>query len=1081
MIGPLIDGAIKRRKVVLGVTLIAALFGLFAYLNMPRESEPDIDLPYISVIVPYPGVSPEDSERLLVKPLELELQTMEGIESMNAVARQGAAVVTLEFEADFDKDKALEDVRAKVDLARGKFPPDAEEPIIEENNFSGEPIIGIVISGAAPERELHRITTALKERLEGTEGVLEVYMAGGREEVLEVTIDPLRMEAYNVTTGEVAQVIGRNNQLVPAGNLLSGAGQFAVKVPGVVEKPADILALPIKKAGDRIITMGDIGDVRRTFKEASTVSRFNGQPAFILEVSKRGGANILETVEIVRKATEAEAKKWPSTVKLDYLYDESDFIGRTLVVLESGLLMASLLVMMIIVASLGIRQGLMVGASIPICFLLAFLIMTGMGVTLNMMVMFGLVLAVGILVDGGIVVVEYADRRMAEGLPKTEAFTAAGKRMFWPVANGTLTTLCAFVPFMFWNSIAGKFMSFLPLTLFFVLGASIFVALIFTPALGSIFARKAAVDEEHLAEIAKSEHGDPREMKGFMGWYARSLTAMTHHPTRTFLAGFLIVAAIFVWFGNTKHRTEFFFSDEPEFVQVFVKARGNLSPEAQDALTQQVEQRLAGVKGVESLYVRSGGFSSNGGPNSAPNDTVGRIRVDFVDYEERLELGLSGYDIENAVKARLGEVAGLQLEVRGPQNGPPVGKDIQVQLSSHDPAQLNAAADLVMAQLTADNQLKELEDNRTSPGIEWNLAVDRQAAGRYGVDVLSVGQTIQFLTGGVLMGRFRPDDAEDELDIRVRFPPSARNVAALEQLKITTPQGPVPASYFIKRVPAQQVTQIQRRDGQRLVIVQANTIDKDKAPPNLKIDALRPALEKALEPYNAVTWKFIGADEEGQEAVGFFAAAMAASLFMMFVILLWQFNSFYGVVVTLSAVILSTVGVLLGVQVNLGNTFPYISVIMLGTGVVALFGVVVGHNIVLVDTFYHLRHAGYPADEAAIRAAAQRFRPVVLTTLVTVVGLLPLMFQIHPNFHTLHLEYKAPGSTWWVQLSASVVWGLSFATLLTLVLTPVMLAAPKVYSRRFGWLRDRAIRRPAAGGRKSVADDGRDSLPKAAE
>lgn len=1078
MIGPLIDGAIKRRKVVLGVTLIAALFGLFAYLNMPRESEPDIDLPYISVVVPYPGVSPEDAERLLVKPLELELQAMEGIESMNGVARQGVAVVTLEFEADFDKDKALEDVRAKVDLARGKFPPDAEEPIIQEQNFSGEPVIGIVISGAAPERELFRTANALKERLEATEGVLEVYMSGAREEVLEVTVDPLRMEAYNVTTGEIAQVIGRNNQLVPAGSLRSGSGQFAVKVPGVVEQPADILALPIKKSGDRLVTLGDIGDVRRTFKESSSISRFNGQQAFILEVSKRGGANILETVKTVRKVTEAEAKKWPETVRLNFTYDESDFIGRTLVVLESGLIMASLLVMMIIVASLGIRQGLMVGASIPICFLLSFLMMSGMGVTLNMMVMFGLVLAVGILVDGGIVVVEYADRRMAEGLPKDVAFAAAGKRMFWPVVNGTLTTLCAFVPFMFWNSIAGKFMSFLPLTLFFVLGASIFVALIFTPALGSIFARKAAVDEELLAEIAKSEHGDPREMKGFMGWYARTLTYLGSHPSRTFLGALVIIFAIIFWFGATKHKTEFFFSDDPESVDVYVKARGNLSPEAQDGLVRQVEARLAGIKGVESFYVRSGGFTSNGGPNSAPNDTVGRIRVDFVDYEERMKLGLQGRDIENTLKSRLGEVPGVQLEVRGPQNGPPVGKDIQVQLRSNDPAALNQAANLVKAKFAADRQLMELEDNRTSPGIEWNLAVDREAAGRYGVDVLSVGQTIQFLTGGVLMGRYRPDDAEDELDIRVRFPAEARNVAALEQLKITTPTGPVPASYFIKRVPSQQVTQIQRRDAQRLVIIQANTVENVAS--NLKIEELRPWLEKAPID-SSVRWKFTGADEEGAEAAQFFIAAMAASLFMMFVILLWQFNSFYGVLVTLSAVILSTVGVLLGVQVNLGNTFPYISVIMLGTGIVALFGVVVGHNIVLVDTFYHLRREGYAADEAAIRAAAQRFRPVVLTTLVTVVGLLPLMFQIHPNFHTGHIEYKAPGSTWWVQLSASVVWGLSFATLLTLVLTPVMLAAPKVYSRRFGWIRDHTVGKPKPKAGAILRPVGEDDVPRAAE
>uniref|UniRef100_UPI0025E10308 efflux RND transporter permease subunit n=1 Tax=uncultured Phenylobacterium sp. TaxID=349273 RepID=UPI0025E10308 len=307
-------------------------------------------------------------------------------------------------------------------------------------------------------------------------------------------------------------------------------------------------------------------------------------------------------------------------------------------------------------------------------------------------------------------------------------------------------------------------------------------------------------------------------------------------------------------------------------------------------------------------------------------------------------------------------------------------------------------------------------------------------------------------------------------------------VAALEHLKISTPSGPVPASYFIKREPAQQVTQIQRRDAQRLVVVQANTIGDAAA--NLKIAELRPSLTKALAAYPSVEWKFIGADEEGAEAAVFFMGAMAASLFMMFVILLWQFNSFYGVFVTLSAVILSTVGVLLGVQVNLGGTFPYISVIMLGTGVVALFGVVVGHNIVLVDTFYHLRHAGYSADEAAIRAATQRFRPVVLTTLVTVVGLLPLMFQIHPNFHTGHLEYKAPGSTWWVQLSASVVWGLSFATLLTLILTPVMLAAPKVYSRRFGWLRDHIPgRRPKDREHRPPppASFGEDDVPRAAE
>src|SRR4051812_39170423 len=571
MIAALIDGAIKRRKVVLGVTAIACLFGFMAYMSMPREAQPDIKLPYIFIAVPFPGVSPEDAERLLVKPMEVQLQTIKGVTHMNAVARQNMAIVTLEFDPSFSTEEALADVRAKVDLARGRFPPDAEEPIIQEQGFADQPVIGIVLSGSAPERELTRIARNLKERLESSPGVQEVYNPGMRDELLEVTIDPLRMEAYNVTTSEIAQVIGRNNQLVPAGNLRSGTGQFAMKVPGVVEKPEDILALPIKKNGDRMVTVGDIGEVRRTFKDPTSISRFNGQRAFAIEVTKRSGANILDTVKAVKKVVAEEEKRWPPTVKVDYTSDQSDFIGRTLNVLEGGILSASLLVMVIIVASLGIRQGLIVGLAIPACFLLAFLMINGMGITLNQMVMFGMVLAVGILVDGGIVVVEYADRKMAEGLPKEEAFAAAGKRMFWPVTNGTLTTLSAFLPFMFWNSIPGKFMSFLPLTLFFVLGASIFVALIFTPALGSLVGRKTAVDEYVLAEIMKSEHGDPREMTGFMGWYANTLTYLGKHPTRTLAAAMLVVFAIVFWFGSTPHKSEFFLQQDPEFVQVYVK------------------------------------------------------------------------------------------------------------------------------------------------------------------------------------------------------------------------------------------------------------------------------------------------------------------------------------------------------------------------------------------------------------------------------------------------------------------------------------------------------------------------------
>ncbi len=1067
MINGLIDGALKRRKVILAITLVLTVFGFFSYLTIPREAQPDITIPFIVIQVPFPGVSPEDSERLLVRPMERELQSLEGVKTMNAQAYEGLAVVALEFDPSFDKDKALNDVRAKVDLARGRFPPDALPPEIDEENISSDPVIGVVLSGQAPERTLFATARALQDRIEAIPNVLSVDMAGSREEMLEVTVDPLRMEAANVTAQELASVISRNNQLIPAGDLQTHQGSFAVKIPGVVQKPEDILSLPIKTNGDKVVTVGDIGSVRRTFKEASSISRYNGQPSMVLYVSKRPGSNVLDTVKQVHEAVAADEKGWPPTIRADYSFDDSEFITNTLTILESGLITATLLVMLIIIGSLGVRQGIMVGIAIPICFMIAFLILNALKITLNQMVMFGMVLAVGILVDGGIVVVEYADRKMAEGAHKAEAFAAAGKRMFWPVVNGTLTTLCSFLPFLFWDSIPGKFMSFLPLTLFFVLGASIFVALIFTPALGSILGRKQGADPAMLAEIEKSEHGDPAQMRGFMGWYARTVATAGRHPFWVTGGAMVVIAVIVASFVIQPHATEFFLKEDPDQATVFVMARGNLSIDAMDAEVKQVENKLLGIKGVEALDTRVGALNgSGGGNNQPPNDTIGRIQLRFVNFDGEKKLHLTGMDIFKAVSQRLTETPGIQTEIRLPESGPPEGKDVQVELRSENPDALNKAADLVRAHLAADPQITQLEDTRTSPGIQWNFTVDRIAAGRYGVDVLSVGQAIEFVTDGLLAGKIRPDDSRDELDIRLRFPPDQRNIGAFDHLKISTPQGAVPASYFIRMAPAQQVNAITRRDSQRLVIVQS---DVKGIPANQKISELKPWLAKAgIDP--SVHVKFLGADEEGANAGLFFLVAMGATLFLMSVILLWQFNSFYGVVVTLSAVVLSTVGVLLGIDLNLFHTFDYISVLMCGTGVVALFGVVVGHNIVLVDTFYRLRRDGHDAADAAVRSATQRFRPVILTTVVTVIGLLPMMFQMHPDFRNGGFDYHAPGSEWWVELSATVVFGLSFSTLLTLFLTPAALAAPKVLSERFAWIAARMgapaparRRRPAPG------------------
>ncbi len=1066
-IGALIGGAIKRRLVVLIVTLIGSIFGLFAYLNLPRESNPDITVPYVVIQVPYPGVSPEDSERLLVRPLETELKSIEGLKEMNATALPGAAVVVLEFEVNFDKEKVLNDVRAKVDQARSRFPPDALPPSIEEENVNQNPIITVILSGQAPERALYQAGRHLSDRLESVPGVISATLYGGSDEQLEVTIDPVKMESYNITASDLARVISSNNQLIPAGDLQTKQGDFAVKIPGVVVGPSDVLTLPIKTSGDKIVTLGDIGNVRRTFKEPNTVTRIDGDRAFSIQVVKRPGANILETVANVRAAVAQEKARFPSTIKVAFQEDQSEDINRTLILLESGLIMAVILVMIIVVASLGIRAGLLVGAAIPCCFMLAFLMLQANGITLNQMVMFGLVLAVGMLVDGSIVVVEYADRKMAEGFDKKEAYRLAGERMFWPVFNGIATTLCAFVPFLFWNSIPGKFMSFLPITLFFVLGASIFIALIFTPALGSVFGKRSNEHDHASDQIELSEKGDPRQMKGFMGLYARFVSGAIHKPVALLGAALLVITGLMGWFvttemglfGQTPHRIEFFLDEDPEEVNVYVQARGNLAVPAQNVLVTEVEKRLMSIRGVDSMYVRVGRINSagNGGP---PQDSIGRINLHFVKFEQRKLMHITGRDIVAEVRKRVADVPGLGIEVRPPQNGPNPGKAIQIELRGSDNLALNKTAEAVLAHLRADRRIIDVEDSRTSPGMEWDVAVDRQAAGRYGVSVLAVGQAIQFATDGILVGRFRPDDSQDELDIRVRYPEGDRSLNALDTLKITTPSGPVPASYFVTRTAAPQVTSIKRRDSQRLALIQGNAAPGVAS--NLVIADLKSWFAKNPAD-STVHWKFRGGDEDTADAGNFFALALLTSLFLMSIILLWQFNSLWGVACTLFAVVLSTMGVILGIQMNVLGTFDYISIIMCGTGVVALAGVIVGHNIVLVDTYYQLRrNQGLPRDEAALKAAVQRFRPVLLTTLTAVIGLLPLMFQVEPSFRTGVIEYKPPGSEWWVQMAGAIVWGLTFSTVLTLLLTPVMLAVPEVIGRRFGLFKKKAPK-PAPG------------------
>ena len=483
---------LQRPKVILAMMVLMITAGIYSYLTIPKEARPDIQVPVFYVSIPLQGVSPEDAERLLVKPMEEELRSLDGLKELTGVAAQGHASVIIEFEADADTEEAARKVREKVDLAKAELPSDAEEPVVNEINLSLFPSIIVGLSGNVPERTLYRHARELQDILETIPTVLEVRLSGQREELLEVIIDEMKLQAYNVSQEELLNAVTRNNRLVAAGEIDAGQGRFNIKVPGLFENALDVYSLPVKVSDGTVVKLSDVADIRRTFKDPTRFARFNGKPSITIEVVKRLGANIIETNQKVRDLVSEKVAEWPSSIRANFALDESKLIYEVLGSLQSSIITAIALVMVVCVAALGMRSALLVGLAIPTSFMIGFLIVSIFGKTINNMLMFGMVLTVGMLVDGAIVIVEFADRKMAEGLERRRAYIEAAKRMFWPVVSSTATTLAAFLPMLFWPGVPGKFMSNLPITVVIVLTASLMTAMLFLPVLGGIFGRTDA-------------------------------------------------------------------------------------------------------------------------------------------------------------------------------------------------------------------------------------------------------------------------------------------------------------------------------------------------------------------------------------------------------------------------------------------------------------------------------------------------------------------------------------------------------------------------------------------------------------
>lgn len=1042
----IIDAAFDRNRTSIIILFGLVVAGLAAYVTIPKEAEPDVAIPIIYVSMSHEGISPNDAERLLVRPMEKELQSIEGIKEMTAIASEGHASVTLEFDAGFDSDRALQDVRQKVDLARSELPSDTDEPTVNEINVALFPVLTAVLSGDVDEATLVRIARDLKDRIEALPNVLEVDIAGDREEVIDIVVDPLVMETYHISYEELFSFVRRNNQLVAAGSLDTGAGRFAIKVPGVIEQLDDVLSMPVKTDGDRVITVGDLAEVHAGFKDPNGFARVGERPALALEVSKRLGANIIETIAEVRAIVAEVEGQFPAGVEIQFLQDKSEQITSMLGDLQNNVISAVILVMIVIIAALGWRAALLVGVAIPGSFLVGILVIDMLGLTLNIVSLFSLILVVGMLVDGAIVVAELAERRKQEGFAPREAYSNASKRMAWPIIASTATTLVVFLPLLFWPGVIGQFMKYLPITVIACLSASLAMALIFVPVLGATLSSKG----KNSAPVQSEVLDGPLTQA-----YRRLLDKLLRHPAKVLGGAIGIMIAAYVAYFALGRGVELFPDVEPDFAQVQVRARGDLSVYEKDVLVKSVETRIQDIPGIVSVYARTRG--SSGGRNRAP-DVIGVIQLGLDDWQTRDPAA----QILDVVRERTADIPGIIVEARVEDSGPSGGKPVELDISASESAALEIALDQVLAEMEELGGFIDIEDSRTLPGNEWRLIVDRSEAARYGADVALLGNAVKLITNGIKLADYRPETSDDEVDIRVRFYDEYRHLDQLQKLRVMTPTGLVPIGNFVDIEPAQKTGTLNRSAGRRVLSIKGD-VEEGMLVAD-RVNALRDALQN-VELAGGALINFKGEDEDQQETMAFLGKAFLVAIALMLIMLVTQFNSIYQALLVLSAIIFSTAGVLLGLLV----TAQPFGIVMCGIGVIALAGIVVNNNIILIDTFNRYRAKGMSAVDAAMETGTRRLRPVLLTAVTTILGLMPMVLSMNLDFAQRKIEFGAPSTQWWTQLSSSIAGGLAFATLLTLLLTPCLLVLGARGGALSRTLYRRLLRRPELDGAPLMA------------
>jgi len=1086
--------AVDHRTSVVMLFIIVSVAGLFSYLNLPKESQPEIVMPMVAVNTIYPGVSPADIETLVTRPIEEELNTIPEVEEMISTSVEGYSSIMIEFSVDSDLNEALQQVREKVDLARPELPEDTEEPSILEFNVTEFPIMQVNLAGEYGLVRLKELGEELQDLFEQIPEILRVDIRGGLEREVKVDVDLPRLKFYGLALGDVVEAIRTENVNIPGGSIDVGDVNYLVRIDGEFVDPTVIEDLVVDTFDGRAVYVRDVADVEFGFAERTSYARLNGAPVVTLDIVKRSGSNIIEATEQVKQIIAEMEPVFPPTTQVSITGDQSRDITMMVSSLENNIVSGLLLILAVLLFFLGVRTASFVAIAIPTSMFLSFVILSLLGITMNMVVLFSLILALGMLVDNAIVVVENIYRFVGQGWSPGAAAKKATGEVALPVIAATATTLAAFTPLMFWPGIVGEFMGYLPLTLIITLSSSLFVALVIIPTLCAIFMKPEGAPKTTLTPVARRTIlvGSLLALVAiaFVNVLTATLVVVTvvglwafHHvildrASRIFqtrwipalvrryetavcwaldhrglvLAGcgvvFVSTGGIFLVFNNG---VEFFPEDIPP-PQLFVDVEAAVGTRVSftEGVASSLERELNDVPGMEDVdsVVTAGGGGGGGlgaeamgGGGGPSGENQARITLVMTNFEDRIS---DSFETLTFLQERIGrDIPGAEITAATSSQGPAQGTPVNIEVVGSDPTELKQLSDRMVAILRdapVFTRLVGLESDLNDARPELLVRVDRELAAMYGLSTVEVGMAVRGAIQGIDAAKYRAGN--DEYDIVVRLSePYRDNLSSLEDLVILAEGDPVPLLSVAEWEVGEGLGAIRRKDMDRLATISADVragVNQNAVLAEVQ-EVLAPFIEEEIPPGYQV--RYTGQLEEQMEAQVFLSQAFGVALMLIAFILISQFNSVVKPLIILSSVIMSTAGVLIGLMVF---NLPFV-IIMTGVGVISLAGIVVNNAIVLIDYIDVLRERdGMNRRDALIRGGITRFRPVILTAVTTALGLVPLAIGLNFNFFGLYSSlspeffWGGEQAAWWRNMAITVIVGIIFATFLTLVVVPVM-------------------------------------------